>query len=354
MVDNCDKQFKTPTPTGDDVANASKSQFGDEHPQNETKLMIEKQYTSQMMPREVLNFGDESVGYDAIVPNVVAWRNHYDNWKEIGIVDNVKRMSSTGVEMLDFWYTTLHIGLLSETPGTLDTITSLDGLGYAPAMFVKEREGYDRITQTRRNVGRVIKFYSHLQTYHTLKIQYDMWQHYLSMRIDAHTTILKDCTSALMQLLCYWTTMKDVTTMKIAWNVVFSQWMVKYIDGVDEALVRFATFMIMNAENAFQMTQQLCTSDSISTFIHALFESKLEYRQLIIDAITDVFQNHAISFMRGQTVYVKSTNDTTQETLYAPVNMFADKTLIFVNGHTFTPCINVDGKVRLHKDITIV
>lgn len=323
----------------------------------DTVITIKRQKRSQLLPSEVVTFENDGDGYAMVVPKIVSWRQRYEKWMEVGVVDNVKRKSSTGVEMLDFWYTTLRTGLLSKTDSAdyKKTVLSIDDLGYAPAMFVNQMEGYITKTQTDRNINQMLKFYSHLQAYHTLVIDPESEYSYLQQRMHGHTTDIEDSVSALMQLLCYWsntTAMSDVLMMNARWNIVFHQWMIEHGKGVDEALVRFAYFMLKDAQVDFEETRRICYCNSISTFVNSLFESSLEHRQFAIDALTDIFQNHTMGYMTGEVAYTESTDDVQPSIYYAPTTPFADKVPLYMNGHAWTLAVNQDNKVVLNKSLS--
>ena len=319
-------------------------------------ITIEGQKRSQLLPSEVVTFENDG-GYAIVVPKLVSWHQRYEKWIKVGVVDKVKRKSSTDVEILDFWYTTLRTGLLSKTDSanSKQNILSIDDLGYAPAVIINQMEGFDAKKQTVRNINHTLKFYSHLQTYHTLVIDHESGHSYLQQRIYGHTTGIEDSVSALMQLLCYWsdtTAMSDVSMMNARWILVFHQWMVEHRTGVDEALVRFAHFMLKAAQVDFEETRRICDCNSISTFVHSLFESSLEHRQLAIDALTDIFQNHTMGYMTGQVAYTEWTQDEPGSIYYAPTNPFADKVPLYMNGHAWTLTVNPDGKVVLNKSLS--
>lgn len=345
-------QFKNPTPTAEDVKNIMKYHFDIEQSVN---IHVIKQNTSHLLPSNIINFDndldDNGRGYEVVVPFVTLWRKQYDQWRQVGVIDNVKRISSSDVEMLEFWYVTLCTGLLSSAASSKDAI-SLDGLGYAPAIFAKHDEGYDEKKQTLRNANRLSKLYSQLQTYHTLEIDKNRWDHYFDQRMRAHITPIEDCVCALMQLLCHWSDMAaitDASKMNVAWNIVFHQWVQHNATGVDEALVRFATFMIKDAKIDFEKTRRVCNCKSLSTFVQLLFESTLNHRQLTIDALTDIFQNHTMGHMKGRTEYQTYTDEEPPDILYKPQNVLAEKVPLIMNGHLWIPVLDTDGKVTFTK-----
>lgn len=312
---------------------------------------IEKQTISHLLPDKVIRFKDYSsdTNYQQLISQLKTWHTTDHDWKQVGMIDDVYITSPTRVKMVDFWYTTLSKGLLSND---FDSAISVDGLGYAPAKFVKHREGFDAKTQKRRNDMLILKFYSKLQMYHTLPIGPEHLKHYSDARIRAEATPIQDCVSALMLLLCYWSNVanvKDASDMNVAWNVVFHQWIAFYHTGVDEALVRFAAFMLTDANVDVEEARRICNHNNLPDFVNALFNSTLENRQFSIDALTDIFQNNTISYMKGYTMYTKYIDDKPPVDVYTPAtNTFAEKVLLLdTDGHLQVPVVDIHGNVNI-------
>ena len=318
---------------------------------------IKEQKTSHVLPHEVLTFVGDINGYAAAIPIVLSWRETYENkWPNIGVIDDVVRSSITGTRMFDFWYTTLCTGPLTLAPSAtlnshdkpivngLDTPKTLDAIGCAPAMFVNYREGVDTHKQQTRNIRRLKKYYTHLQSYHKLDIGRAHTRKYLQQRMEAHVTPLQDSVAVLMLLLSHWSQMTKVSDMHVAWNVAFHLWVARYDTGVDEALIRFANHMMQNAEVAFKETRLVCACDRLPAFVNALFQSTLPHRQISIDALTDVFQNNIMGYMQGETAYMEKLEDELPPIIYAPTHLLSEKVPHYVDGHMLIPTLDENNK----------
>ena len=73
---------------------------------------------------------------------------------------------------------------------------------------------------------------------------------------------------------------------------------------------------------------------------------------MIVDEMTNIFQNHIMGFMKGHTIYIESTDDEPQPPPSELVNLFADKSLLCIKGAVLTHVIGDDGQVQLHNHAT--
>lgn len=325
---------------------------------------------SHLLPRKVLLFKGKD-GYDAMLSQVPI----ADPTERTGAIDKVMCTSSTGVEMLDFWHTTLSKGPLATS---IDLPLTLDGMGYVPVVLLRDKrtrpyassyanssskgttESADPSDQPDNEMlvmRRVHNFYSELQKYHILPIDRHHHDHYYQLRIRAHPTPLRNSIAALMQLLCTWCAIEEdqgagMSTMNLGFNTTLIQWNIKYEGGFDEALVRFARCMMTDARRHFDSVRHICQSKTISMLVDRTFDSHIDSRQAIVDALTDVFQNYTYDMICYDTSFLEMDPNAKLFEYLVPANKFADKELFVRDGRVHVPVVrNERGKGGGKQDV---
>lgn len=325
-----------------------------------------------------------------------------DIWNRFGVIDNLIHYDGKEPLFIDFWYKTLRWGPLSNVNESAHT---LDGMGFLPAhILMQDDTDLDEESQLALNVDRAHRYYTQLQEFHKLPIAPRHETMYIDRREEsAHRLRTHDGVSAFMQLLCSWSkdamdavdrqikahdtkrnhetsteyhrvairarpvaidnvsqppmyplltiNGDDIDTerlearMRMGWDLVYGLWNKAHYTGVDEALVRFKHRMLEYIHTEPVATLTLLRVTSISEFIEKLSVSSLTNRQNLAHAVTDIFQNQAVSNLVGQTTCVNINDENNLWPDNPPIHTLSEKALLVHNGQIKAPFVSESGDV---------